>query len=687
MRQNLKEGMNHTAGSLVEKQNIEAKKIKESKRQKNKSSDSSLIWNDLKEGILQNKKAGFLALGLTGLLSTCIGFAPLVSGYLSSYLQAQATLAFIELTTVAIGCVCMCPVLEGVINWVQGAMTKVSSYFQTGVSQYVSVKNSERFFKMPSLFRQRTSEKKLSAISDEMVQASSSIIGSSFKSLSSLIILATAGATLFVMSPLAGMGVLGLMMAKMGWNHFSNKRLMPLQDEIQKLSANNNAFQRDVNANIDNIHAMGRNQEQVVLNEMSQNNKAYRSRLKKLEFKREAYNFLNSSLDIIFSSIIGLAAFCSFQTHKDVGLFMALTGASYRSMFAGSNFVSAMKEISEKIQKYKGSKKLLEYDEHEQVKEAEKEISHARGRISLRDIDFSYSGEEAHNGVQLFNKLNLEIMPGEKVAVAGRSGSGKSTLLSILARNYEIQGGTYELDGQNVQEINRDSLSRNISAMICDSSFFETKSIKYNLRNYKPDASDEELVEALKKVKLDELLERKEGLESSVEQLSSGQKQRLRLACVCLSEAPIVILDEVTSRLDPETRKEVLETLDVVLEGKTAIYSSHSEGEIARADKVIVMDKGCIVEEGAPLELIQKENSQFHQLFGDYISVFECQARNKNASQKNDCHLLTSLLALDTVGRGVLAPDFNPLMVRQNKNDMQMQQYYQAQKQHSAYGE
>ena len=684
MRRNLKEGMNHTAGSLVEKQNIEAKKIKESKRQKNKSSDSSLIWQDLKEGILSNKGSAALSLGLVALLSVGIGLTPLVSGKLSSYLQAQSLLSAVEVTAIGAVYLCMCPVLEGVVNWVHGAMMKVTSFFQNTVKQHIKVKNSERFFKMPSLFRKKQNEKKLSSIADEMANASSSILAGSFQNLSSILMLVTTTATLFMLSPVAGWGVMGLMVGKLALNRFTTKKLAPLQNEIQKIESENAAFQRDVNSNIDNIRSRGSQRENDVLCEMAQNNASYAMRLKKLEKKREFYNAINSGMDILFSCMFAFAAFSSFQVHKDVGLYMTLTGAAYRSMYSGSNFVRSIKSISENVQKYIGSKELLQYDEREMVKEGEKDLGRSAGRISLKEIDFSYSRDDE---TLFFDKLNLEIMPGQKVAIVGKSGSGKSTLLSLLARKYEIQGGSFEIDGNNVQELTYDSIAKNISSFIGDSYFFETKSLAYNLRHYKKDASEKEMAEALKKVGLGELLDRKEGLDALVEGMSSGQQQRLLLAGLCLSDTPIILLDEITSRLDPETRKEVLETLDVVLEGKTAIYSSHSEGEIARADKVIVMDKGRIVEEGAPLELIQKENSQFHQLFGDYISVFEHQARNKNASQKDDYHLLTSLLALDTVGRGVLAPDFNPLMVHQNKNDMQMQQYYQAQKQHLVHGE
>ena len=684
MRRNLKEGMNHTAGSLVEKQNIEAKKIKESKRQKNKSSDSSLIWQDLKEGILSNKGSAALSLGLVALLSVGIGLTPLVSGKLSSYLQAQSLLSAVEVTAIGAVYLCMCPVLEGVVNWVHGAMMKVTSFFQNTVKQHIKVKNSERFFKMPSLFRKKQNEKKLSSIADEMANASSSILAGSFQNLSSILMLVTTTATLFMLSPVAGWGVMGLMVGKLALNRFTTKKLAPLQNEIQKIESENAAFQRDVNSNIDNIRSRGSQRENDVLCEMAQNNASYAMRLKKLEKKREFYNAINSGMDILFSCMFAFAAFSSFQVHKDVGLYMTLTGAAYRSMYSGSNFVRSIKSISENVQKYIGSKELLQYDEREMVKEGEKDLGRSAGRISLKEIDFSYSRDDE---TLFFDKLNLEIMPGQKVAIVGKSGSGKSTLLSLLARKYEIQGGSFEIDGNNVQELTYDSIAKNISSFIGDSYFFETKSLAYNLRHYKKDASEKEMAEALKKVGLGELLDRKEGLDALVEGMSSGQQQRLLLAGLCLSDTPIILLDEITSRLDPETRKEVLETLDVVLEGKTAIYSSHSEGEIARADKVIVMDKGRIVEEGAPLELIQKENSQFHQLFGDYINVFEHQARNKNASQKDDYHLLTSLLALDTVGRGVLAPDFNPLMVHQNKNDMQMQQYYQAQKQHLVHGE
>ena len=660
-------------GSFDEKKEKELKKMHQIQGENSKkSAQSSGVWKDLKEGILSNKASAALSLGLVTLLSVGIGLTPLVSGMLSSYLQAQALLSAVEVTAIGAVYLCMCPVLEGVVNWTHGAMMKVTSFFQNNVKQHIKVKNSERFFKMPSLFRKKQNEKKLSSIADEMANASSSILASSFQNLSSTLMLVTTTATLFMLSPVAGWGVMGLMGGKLALNRFTTKKLAPLQNEIQKIESENAAFQRDVNSNIDNIRSMGSQRENDVLCEMAQNNASYSTRLKKLEKKREFYNAINSGMDILFSCMFAFAAFSSFQVHKDVGLYMTLTGAAYRSMYSGSNFVRSIKSISENIQKYIGSKELLQYDERENVKEGEKDLGRSAGRISLKEIDFAYSRDDE---TLFFDKLNLEIMPGQKVAIVGKSGSGKSTLLSILARKYEIQGGSFEIDGNNVQELTYDSIAKNISSFIGDSYFFETKSIEYNLRHYKKDASEEEMADALKKVGLGELLDRKEGLDALVEGMSSGQQQRLLLAGLCLSDTPIILLDEITSRLDPETRRDVLETLDVALEGKTVIYSSHSEGEIARADKVIVMEKGRIVEEGTSLELIQNQESQFHHLFSDYESVFFKQdQRKKLSSLKNTKDVLNSFMAINMAREAEVVLPTNPIMIQSKKKSLQHQQ-------------
>ena len=204
---------------------------------------------------------------------------------------------------------------------------------------------------MPSLFRKKQNEKKLSSIADEMANASSSILAGSFQNLSSILMLVTTTATLFMLSPAAGWGVMGLMGGKLALNRFTTKKLAPLQSEIQKIEAENAAFQRDVNSNIDNIRSRGSQRENDVLCEMAQNNASYAMRLKRLEKKREFYNAINSGMDILFSCMFAFAAFSSFQVHKDVGLYMTLTGDAYRSMYSGSNFVRSIKSISENVQK------------------------------------------------------------------------------------------------------------------------------------------------------------------------------------------------------------------------------------------------------------------------------------------------------------------------------------------------
>ena len=234
-----------------------------------------------------------------------------------------------------------------------------------------------------------------------------------------------------------------------------------------------------------------------------------------------------------------------------------------------------------------------------------------RGEIKFDHVDFSYEA-----GKPLLNGFNLNIKPGEKVGLIGRSGAGKSTIVNLLLRFYEPQSGTISIDGQNVDSVTQESLRAQIGLVTQDTSLLH-RSVRDNIIYGRPDATEAEMISAAERAEaagfipnLSDAKDRR-GYDAHVGErgvkLSGGQRQRIAIARVMLKDAPILLLDEATSALDSEVEAAIQESLDKMMEGKTVIAIAHRLSTIAAMDRLIVLDKGRIIEEGSHTELLAKQ--------------------------------------------------------------------------------
>lgn len=232
------------------------------------------------------------------------------------------------------------------------------------------------------------------------------------------------------------------------------------------------------------------------------------------------------------------------------------------------------------------------------------------GEIRFEHVDFSYEP-----GKLLLNDFNLIIKPGEKVGLIGRSGAGKSTIVNLLLRFYETNNGTIKIDGQNIHSVTQESLRSRIGLVTQDTSLLH-RSVRDNIVYGRPDATDEdvhraaELAEAADFISVLSDAKGRKGYDAHVGErgvkLSGGQRQRIAIARVMLKDAPILLLDEATSALDSEVEAAIQESLDKLMENKTVIAIAHRLSTIAAMDRLIVLDKGCIVEQGSHAELLEK---------------------------------------------------------------------------------
>jgi len=246
------------------------------------------------------------------------------------------------------------------------------------------------------------------------------------------------------------------------------------------------------------------------------------------------------------------------------------------------------------------------------------DLTVSSGNIKYENVRFSYDSKEG----EVIGNLSFEVPGGTSVAIVGESGAGKTTTVSLLPRFYEIDSGSITIDGQDVRDVTQASLRHNIGFVQQDVFLFDAD-IRENLRYGKPNATDAEMLEALEAANLGEFVRSlPNGLSTKVGEhgtrLSGGQKQRLSIARVFLKNPPILIFDEATSSLDNESEKLIQDAFAKLSHGRTSIVIAHRLTTVKDADKIIVLDKGHVIESGTHEELLSANGHYAHLYRRDF---------------------------------------------------------------------
>ena len=261
-------------------------------------------------------------------------------------------------------------------------------------------------------------------------------------------------------------------------------------------------------------------------------------------------------------------------------------------------------------------------DEQEEVQTAEvKELAPLTGQVSFKNVDFQYVENKP-----LIRNFNLDVEPGEMVAIVGPTGAGKTTLINLLMRFYDVTAGAILVDGQDIRDLSRQDYRRQFGMVLQDAWLYEG-SIKENLRFGNLEATDEEIVEAAKAANVDHFIRTLPGgynmeMNQESSNISLGQKQLLTIARALLADPTILILDEATSSVDTRLELLIQKAMKRLMKGRTSFVIAHRLSTIQEADKILVLKDGQIIEQGNHESLLDAK--------GFYYDLYQSQFSSKN---------------------------------------------------------
>ena len=315
-----------------------------------------------------------------------------------------------------------------------------------------------------------------------------------------------------------------------------------------------------------------------------------------------------SSNTLLFIAIFAVSLWGIADGFVTLGEFVAAITITQRLASNSRGFLNLGQQISEAIGTIRDAMPVMTTPPTVVDVPEAKALIVERGEIRFDQVHFKY-----HESQRVIHDLSLSVSAGEKVGLVGLSGAGKTTLVSLLLRLYDLDGGRIVIDGQDVAEVTQASLREQIGFIAQDVSLLH-RSVGDNILYGRPGATQAELEAAAHLAQADAFIadlrdsEGRTGYAAYVGdrgvKLSGGQRQRVAIARVLLKDAPILVLDEATSALDSEAEATIQEKLDLLMEGKTVIAIAHRLSTIARMDRIVVLDKGRIIEEGRPDDLL-----------------------------------------------------------------------------------
>ena len=369
----------------------------------------------------------------------------------------------------------------------------------------------------------------------------------------------------------------------------------------------------DVVSNIGLVRAFGaaRREEERLTTKIHDEMQAQRASLRSLERLRLFHAF---TVFLVTAGVLIWSVELWRRGEISTGDVVLTTTLGFTVLHASRDFAMALVDMVQQFAKLGEAVQVLGLPHEMEDAPDAKPLEIHGGAISFKNVFFSYP-----SGQGVLSNFTLEVPAGQKIGLVGRSGAGKSTIIALLQRLYDPDDGELLVDGQSIKQVTQVSLRSSIAVVQQDISLFH-RSLLENLRYGRPEATDEEVYRAVEAARCTEFIAKlPEGFDTLVGErgmkLSGGQRQRLAIARAFLMDAPIVLLDEATSALDTESEQSIQEALSRLFKGRTVIAIAHRLSTLDAFDRIVVLDRGRIIEDGAPRRLLQTKGA-YSKMYG-----------------------------------------------------------------------
>lgn len=373
----------------------------------------------------------------------------------------------------------------------------------------------------------------------------------------------------------------------------------------------------DVVSNMNLVRAFGaaKREQDRLSHTIEQEMSAQRDSLRSLERLRLIHAV---SVFIVTAGVLVWAVELWRQRQITTGDVVLTTTLGFTVLHASRDLAMSLVDLVQDFAKLREAIEVLGLPHEMQDTPGAKPLTVLRGSITFERVSFSYP-----SGVQVLRDFDLRVSAGQKVGIVGRSGVGKSTILALLQRLYDPVTGRVLIDEQDIRQVSQVSLRQSVAVVQQDISLFH-RSVLENLRYGKPEASDEEVHRAAEAAYCTDFINcLPQGFDTIVGErglnLSGGQRQRLAIARAFLRDAPIILLDEATSALDTESEQFIQEALMRLVRNRTVIAIAHRLSTLNSFDRILVLDRGVIIEDGPPGELLRR-NGAYSRMYGRQLS-------------------------------------------------------------------